>query len=49
MYMSGTGMQSYSSFDSISHTMQYTDAGIYTCSKGQRSHDIPGSYGKCLH
>jgi alpha-galactosidase len=23
----------------------YTDAGIYTCNKGQRSHDIPGSYG----
>ena len=26
--------------------MQYTDAGIHTCSKGQRAHEIPGSYGQ---
>ena len=25
--------------------MQYTDAGLYTCSQGGRSHKIPGSYG----
>jgi len=25
--------------------VQYTDAGLYTCSQGGRSHKIPGSYG----
>ena len=25
--------------------MQYTDAGLYTCSTGERPHKIPGSYG----
>jgi alpha-galactosidase len=26
----------------------YTDAGLYTCSQGQRNHSIPGSYGHYL-
>ena len=25
--------------------LKYTDGGVYTCSKGGRSHSIPGSYG----
>ena len=25
--------------------LQYTDAGMYTCKKGERDHKIPGSYG----
>ena len=25
--------------------MQYTDAGLYTCSSGERPYKIPGSYG----
>ncbi len=25
--------------------IQYTDAGLYTCSQGERDHKIPGSYG----
>ena len=25
--------------------VQYTDAGLYTCSSGERPYKIPGSYG----
>ena len=29
-------------------SLQYTDGGMYTCSKGGRSHLIPGSNGMML-
>ena len=29
----------------VNSCMQYTDAGLYTCSTGGRPHKIPGSYG----
>lgn len=28
------------------HPVQYTDAGVYTCSQGGRPYKIPGSYGR---
>ena len=32
-------------FCSCCGCLQYTDAGMYTCKKGERDHKIPGSYG----
>ena len=29
----------------VLHVVKYTDAGLYTCSQGERDHKIPGSYG----
>ena len=46
MYIMGGNGHNHAYCELLSlRVIQYTDAGLYTCSSGERPYNIPGSYG----